>query len=82
MSRAEQIYDEAFDVSCHKDDDRFAVQFQYFVQGAEWADKTMIDKACKWLYKNTYKHVDDRRVSMMFEHTTDMIEDFRKAMEE
>jgi hypothetical protein len=42
----------------------------------------MIDKVCKWLYKNTYKHVDDSRVSMIFEHTIDMIENFRKAMEE
>jgi hypothetical protein len=53
-----------------------------FIQGAEWADETMIDKVCKWLYKSTYKHADDSRVSMNFEYTIDMIEDFKKAMEE
>lgn len=51
-------------------------------KSAEWADKTMIDKACEWLFKNTYKHVDDSRVHMTFTYTVDMIEDFRKAMEE
>jgi hypothetical protein len=53
-----------------------------FKEGAKWADETMIDKVCKWLYKNTYQHVDDSRVSMNFEYTIDMIENFRKAMEE
>lgn len=55
---------------------------QGFIQGAKWADKTMIDKACEWLLKNAYKHVDDSRVYMTFTYTVDMIEDFRKAMEE
>lgn len=48
-----------------------------FNDGAKWADKTMIDKACKWLEDW------DRRT--MFELSMIMgskfIEDFRKAME-
>lgn len=44
--------------------------------------KDIIEKACEWLCKNTYKHVDDSRVHMTFTHTVDMIESFRKAMEE
>lgn len=52
-----------------------------FIEGAKWADETMIEKACKWLWSNVYKHVDDRRVSMRFEYTVDVIESFRKAME-
>ena len=76
MTRTEQIEKEANRVSYNTD------EFQSFIQGAEWADKTIIEKACEWLYKNTYKHVDDSRMSMIFEHTIDMIEDFRKAMEE
>lgn len=53
---------------------------QGFTQGAKWADKTMIDKACEWLLKNTYKHVDDSRVYMTFTNTVDMIEDFRRTL--
>ena len=52
-----------------------------FIEGAKWADKTMIDKARKWLFKNTYECVDDSRVYMTFTYTVDMIEDFCKAME-
>ena len=40
-----------------------------FEQGAEWADKTMLDKACEWLRKST-----------ILADTT--IERFKKAMEE
>lgn len=39
-----------------------------FVRGAEWADETMLDKACEWLGQNG---VD-----------SSLIESFRKAMEE
>ena len=53
---------------------------QGFTQSAKWADKTMIDKACEWLLKNTYKHVDDSRVYMTFTNTVDMIEDFRRTL--
>ena len=50
--------------------------------GVRLADKTIIDKACEWLYNNTYKTVGDGKVSTVFRHTVDMIEDFRKSMEE
>lgn len=46
-----------------------------FEEGAEWADKTMIDKACEWLQEevlNDYKGVVWDQI----------VEDFRKAMEE
>ena len=42
-----------------------------FEEGAKWADKTMIDKACEWLLKGGY-----------FVNSNETIEDFRKAMEE
>lgn len=75
MTREQEIENAAYRNSFNTD------EFNSFIQGAEWADKTMIDKVCKWLYKSTYQHVDDSRVSMIFEHTIDMIEDFKKAME-
>ena len=57
-----------------------------FIAGAKWADKTMSDKACKWL--------DDNFMNLMWGNTRsvyaggnfatvdEMIENFRKAMEE
>lgn len=53
-----------------------------FEAGAKWADKTIIDKACEWLFKNTYKCFDGSRVHTIFTSPADMIEDFRKTMEE
>ena len=41
-----------------------------FEEGAKWADKTIIDKACKWLLKGGY-----------FVNNTETINDFKKAME-
>lgn len=44
-----------------------------FKEGAEWADKTMIEKACEWLS-------DNMKCYAAFDW--EMIKDFRKAMEE
>ncbi|MBR6806136.1 MAG: hypothetical protein IKM47_06450 [Bacteroidaceae bacterium] len=41
-----------------------------FTEGANWADKTMLDRACKWLQDGGY-----------FVNSNETIEDFRKAME-
>jgi hypothetical protein len=43
MTREEEINKEAHRVSCNGD------EFSSFILGAEWADETMIDKACEWL---------------------------------
>ena len=43
----------------------------HFLEGAQWADKTMIDKACEWFIRGGY-----------FVNSNETIEDFRKAMEE
>jgi predicted molibdopterin-dependent oxidoreductase YjgC len=43
---------------------------QTFEEGAKWADKTMIEKACNWLLKGGY-----------FVNNTETINDFKKAME-
>lgn len=43
--------------------------------GAKWADKTMIDKACRWLDQQLFIKYDSDEV-------TRFINDFRKAMEE
>lgn len=46
-----------------------------FVKGAEWADKTMIDKACEWIQKEVLEDYP-------YVIWPDIVKDFRKAMEE
>lgn len=56
-----------------------------FEAGAEWADKTMIDKACKWLDDNFMNLIWGKTRSVYaggnFATVDEMIADFRKAME-
>lgn len=51
-----------------------------FIAGAEWADKTMLDKVCKWLdvidFDMTYWNSEEGFCK------EDFINDFKKAMEE
>jgi hypothetical protein len=54
-----------------------------FVEGAKWADKTMIDKACEWLDQNVVKYESGTKMGYIpFSLIEDMINDFRKAMKE
>lgn len=47
-----------------------------FVHGAEWADETMIDKACSWIELEIANYVCyDGEVELQ-----ELIADFRKAM--
>lgn len=46
-----------------------------FITAAKWADKTMIDKACRWLDQQLFIKYDSDAVAKF-------INDFRKAMEE
>ena len=50
-----------------------------FVHGAEWADETMIDKACLWLRETAHFYVSEFTGELDY---NGLIEDFRKAMEE
>lgn len=72
MTREEQIENEAYRDSYN------SYEFESFMRGAKWADKTMIDKACEWLQA--------KNKMCMFEIEMilgkNFIEDFKKAMEE
>lgn len=68
MTRDKQIEKEAHRVSYNRD------EYGSFIQGAEWADRTMIDKACEWLIQQ------EEMIGISFEN--DFIERFKKAMEE
>lgn len=51
-----------------------------FQAGAKWADKTMIEKACKWLKEQVYQEYGGGPLERLIPDT--MIEKFRNAMEE
>ena len=52
-------------------------RYNKFIEGAKWADKTMIEKACEWIIENMLHYV-----SKDYTYEVDMADDFRKAMEE
>lgn len=80
MTRQEQIEKEAHRVSNNGD------EYTSFIQGAEWADKTMIEKACKWLKENIDLVAMDTVNARSGYHEIVMMNDFerkfREAMEE
>ena len=59
--------------------------FGDFINGAEWADHTMLDKVCEFIKTNAYKYGKvkfiDSKASFDF-RTDTFINDLRKAMEE
>ena len=52
-----------------------------FQEGAKWADKTMIEKAYKWILCNMPKYVKASQLDV-FVNNEDMANDFKRAMEE
>ena len=89
MTRREEIIAEAkkHEYDWGVDVDRFDVP-DIFAKGAEWADKTMIDKACQWLIKCFYEQEHECgygyyiTLENAFDELNDVIDDLRKAMEE
>lgn len=51
-----------------------------FLEGAEWSDKTMLDKACAYLQKALGSNGKTQDLSDLI--VMDFVADFRKAMEE
>lgn len=58
-------------------DDRKFVE-KAFIESAKWADKTMIDKACKWLEEQNKMRMYELEMIL----GRQFINDFKKAMEE
>ena len=55
MTRREEIEQQASLTVFPWDDAREQVKFEEgFIEGAKWADKTMIEKACQWITE----HID------------------------
>ena len=53
----------------------------YFIAGAKWSDKTMIDKACEWLINIDFDDFHFRDCDETFNNDL-FVDSFRKAMEE
>lgn len=49
-----------------------------FIEGAKWADKTMLDRACKWLEN---RHNIEKCLNILTSRTEDLSKAFRQAME-
>lgn len=82
MTRREEIEKAAFNYinSDVVSAENMQLAFGDFINGAKWADKAMIDKACEWLKNNWREYVyQDGDCIVHFGHWES---DFRKAMEE
>ena len=87
MTREKQIavafddYRDALKLSTFGDFEYIDIQ-EAFEEGAKWANKTMIEKACKWLeqHQEDYDMYDAWRGDYV--NFKSLIIDFRKAMEE
>lgn len=49
-----------------------------FISGANWADKTMLDRACEWLEN---RHNIEKCLGVLTSRTEDLSKAFRQAME-
>lgn len=85
MTRETQIINFAND-NCRKIADETdytrCAAFEGIITGAEWADKTMLDKVCKWLEINLIDYISEGcRVGISSKNLDELIRDLRKDME-
>ena len=83
MTRREEIEKAAFNYinSDAVSAENMQLAFGDFINGAEWMQKTMLDKAYEWILSNMPKYVKAYKLDV-FINNLDMASDFRKAMEE
>ena len=75
MTRREEIEKQAEITVFPWDEPQEQNKFQDgFIEGAKWADKTMIDKATQWLFENVYDYLNPE--------DQERVESFRKYLEE
>ena len=70
----------AYAVEAYYNDVDKNVGFADFLVGAEWADKTMLDKVCEWIneHKDWYIETEDNGIAGWI--TDEFVEELRKAM--
>ena len=84
MTRKEEIDKEAnsFANTVSVGEEETAKNWSAFISGAEWADKTMLDKVCEWLEDNIYDYLYINRDFNEADYKYGFIEDLRKFMGE
>ena len=76
MTREEEILNDQ-NLSCYVDKKRGWIN-EAFLDGVLWADRTMVDKVCKWMDNINTDDYMDSGIFQMY----NLISDLRKAMEE
>lgn len=80
MTREEEIQMAAKEITQDIEDWEVAEDIEdAFMQGALWADRTMIDKACEWLDNELPKYVMEGREGRPYISVA-LVDDFKKAM--
>lgn len=86
MTRGEEIRNEAHNrYSNAKTDPVDSARYCVFVEGARWADKSMIERARKWLEKELYLFYSGAEhwvASRRKVNVTEFLDDFEIAMQE
>ena len=83
MTREEEIEKASKEFAYNVSSIRPELNVDSFKQGTKWADKTMIEKACKWLQTNIDNYsrvVIDVCSKPIIELTEDFENDFKQAM--
>lgn len=81
MTRQEEIEQQTF-VYYETCSDEDIAKSKGFIDGAKWADKTMIDKACKWLKENIDLVAMDTVNARSGYHEIVMMNDFERKFRE
>lgn len=77
MTREEKIEQQA--LACYETcSDEDIAKTKGFIEGAKWADKTMIEKACEWLEEENRMRMFELEMIL----GKNFINYFKKAMEE
>lgn len=77
MTRKEEIKEARHEWYLRTQDADFCAGFQ---KGAEWADRTMIEKACEWLTRELCYIARGNNFFNNKTATDEFVESFRKAM--
>lgn len=80
MRREDEIKQVAFEFAFKVNSIRPELNADSFIQGAKWADETMIEKACEWIEMNAIKYVNSIGGCMYFD-VINSTKDFKKALE-
>ena len=80
MTRDKEIQKAAKEIAQDIEDWEIAEDIEdAFMEGALWADRTMIDKACEWLHSALYLD-HERSIEHRYVTLEELLNDFRKAM--